>query len=80
VPDCYRWYDLPAGRSWESFRYLIEEREAPWAGEHFIDALVTDEESERDRIVAHIVSDFHEAGVTDRVIGEIVHADGSGAP
>ncbi|GAA0934169.1 hypothetical protein [Pseudonocardia zijingensis] len=47
-------------------------------GEHFLDALVTDDEAEQDRIVAHIVNDFHEARATDRVTGEVVHADGSG--
>lgn len=68
TPTCWRQYDLPAGRTWESFRYLVEHI---WA-ESPVDEFVTDCAKERDRLVAAAPPEAYDARATDRMTGEVI--------
>lgn len=70
-PLCFRSYDVPADRTWESYRYLVEH---VWEGTS-VDEFVTDVPAERDRLVAGGLDQAYDARVTDRTAGEVtLHA------
>lgn len=66
-PLCFRSYDLPEGRMWESYRFLVEH---VWDGST-VDALVTGDETERDRLIAAGLDQAYDVRVTDRTAGEV---------
>jgi hypothetical protein len=66
---CFREYDLPEGRTWESYRYLVEDI---WV-ESAVDECVTDDPAERDRLVAAGLAEDYDMRVTDRVTGEVAY-------
>lgn len=68
---CFRSYDLPPGRTWESFRYLVEDI---WA-DVSVDEIVTDDEAERDRLVAAGLEELYDMRVTDRTTGEVTYTE-----
>jgi hypothetical protein len=65
---CFRSYDLPPGRTWESYRFLVEDI---WV-EAAVDECVTDDEAERDRLVAAGLEEGYDMRVTDRITGEVI--------
>lgn len=66
-PPCWRSYELPAGRTWESFRYLVEDMHNDTA----VDELVTDSDAERDRLVRAGLEQGYGVRVTDRTDGSV---------
>lgn len=66
---CFRKCDLPPGRTWESYRYLVEDI---W-GEVAVDECVTDDEAEVSRLVAAGIAEDYDMRVTDRVTGEVTY-------
>lgn len=60
VSNCWRGYELPDGRTPESFAYRVDE---VWDG-GVTDTLYTDDETEADRLVAAMLSNEYAAHVT----------------
>jgi len=60
VAKCWRDYELPTGRTPESFEYKVEEI---WDG-HPTDTLYTDDKDEAERLVNAMLSQAYDAHVT----------------
>lgn len=68
--DCFRWYDLPIGRTWESFRYLIEEYDGEVGAKAPTDSLVTDQQAEVARIAAAMADQGYCVRITEQATGK----------
>jgi hypothetical protein len=66
---CFRSYDLPSGRTWESFRFLVEDI---WVASA-VDECVTDDEAEVARLVAAGIAEDYDMRVTDRTTGKVTY-------
>lgn len=60
IERCWRDYELPAGRTAESFAYKVEELDY----DNVTDTLYTDDSSEAERIRSAMVSQGYSARVT----------------